>query len=192
MLLRAFCFVLLNGVESTQNRVLYTSYFYCPVATATVTASEAVWHFYRTIHHLDTCFFQQNFYDYSSWNVCVCAFTAIFYYALLLFRLFWCTNLRMLANILMTMLSILWKVLFCVCDSGAQNVVQKTSNDKSLDLSTLVSITNEHTQSESLNGIANTKYSPFFFLWTPQMKWEKRKRSQRVECLALFWEIFIS
>lgn len=79
-------------VESTQNRVLYTSYFYCPVATATVTASEAVWHFYRTIHHLDTCFFQQNFYDYSSWNVCVCAFTAIFYYALLLFRLFWCTN----------------------------------------------------------------------------------------------------
>lgn len=123
-------------------------------------------------------------------EMCVCVLLRLFS-----IMLCYCSDysgVRMLANILMTMLSILWKVLFCVCDSGAQNVVQKTSNDKSLDLSTLVSITNEHTQSESLNGIANTKYSPFFFLWTPQMKWEKRKRSQRVECLALFWEIFIS
>lgn len=58
-----YLFLLFNGVESTQNRVQYTSYFYCPVATATK-ASKAVdilSHYTISIH-----VFKQNFYDYSS------------------------------------------------------------------------------------------------------------------------------
>lgn len=108
-------------------------------------------------------------------EMCVCVLLRLF--SIMLCYCFDYSGVRMLANILMTMLSILWKVLFCVCDSGAQNVVQKTSNDKSLDLSTLVSITNEHTQSESLNGIVNTKYSPFFF--SGPHKWSEKREKGR-------------
>lgn len=133
-------------------------------------------------------FFQQNFYDYSSWNVCVLLrlFSIMFCYCFDFSgvdRLFQ----RMLANILMTMLSILGKVLFCVCDSGAEKAVQKQATIKKFrSFNTRLNIIT-NTQSESLNGIANTKYSPLFCSGlTNEVRKEKK-----VAALRMFWEIFI-